>query len=140
MNHILHSGKDTVPPDDRAHFGINAMEKLFDEMITLGAVRSYLVAKVFGGGKILDFTEKYHVGDRNSDFVMDFLKTYKVRVLAQNTGGHFSCKLFFHTDTCEALLKKFDVKSYLKSEKEINRKLSSRVKSVPQKEGRMILF
>lgn len=140
MNHILHSGKDTVSPDDSARYGINAMEMLIDEMIGLGAARSNLVAKVFGGGKILGFPDKYHVGDRNTDFVLNFLKTDKIRVLAQNTGGHFSRKLLFHTDTCEALMKKFNVKSYLESEKEINKKLSSKIKSIPQKEGRMILF
>jgi chemotaxis protein CheD len=106
MNHILHSGEGTVTADDSARYGINAMEILINEMAGLGAVRSRLVAKIFGGGNILDLPEKYQVGVRNTDFVINFLKTDKIRVLAQNTGGHFSRKLLFHTDTCEALMKK----------------------------------
>lgn len=140
MNHILHSGKDMVSPDDSARFGINAMEMLINEMTGLGALRSRLVAKIFGGGNILGLPEKYQVGTRNTDFVINFLRTDKIRVLAQNTGGHFSRRLLFHTDTCEAFMKKLNINNYLESEIKIDKKLSSRVKSIPQKAGDITLF
>ena len=51
MNHILYSGEVRSSYDYNARYGINAMELLINEMVGLGAVRSRLIAKVFGGGK-----------------------------------------------------------------------------------------
>jgi chemotaxis protein CheD len=65
MNHILHTGESLFSSDDSARFGINAMELLINEMVGLGAIRSRLVAKVFGGGNILGLSPEYQQGIKN---------------------------------------------------------------------------
>ncbi len=89
--------------NDSARFGINAMEQLINELVSFGAERKRLVAKVFGGGNILGLPKDQQQGSKNVSFVLEFLKTDSIKVAGRSTGGRFSRKLFFHTDTCEAL-------------------------------------
>ncbi len=139
MNHILYSGEGLDSFDDSARFGINAMEQLINELVSFGAVRKRLIAKVFGGGNILGLSKDRQQGLKNVEFVLAFLKMDKIKVTGQNTGGRFSRKLFFHTDTCEVLLKKtcstMDV-DFSKNEKSSY----ARVKSISDKAGEITLF
>ena len=96
MNHILHSGESLGSIDDSGRYGVNAMELLINEMISLGAMRNRLVAKVFGGGNILGLSNKHQQGHRNVDFVLNFLKVDEIQIVSQNTGGRFSRKISAH--------------------------------------------
>ncbi len=139
MNHILHTGKGLDSLSDSARFGINAMEKLINELVSFGSVRKRLVAKVFGGGNMLGFSKEKQQGSRNVAFVLEFLKTDGIRVAGQSTGGRFSRKLFFHTDTSEVLLKKTGAKVDIESAKR-EKQSFARVKSISDKAGEITLF
>lgn len=140
MNHILYSGEGKVPYDDNARYGINAMELLINEMVGLGAVRSRLIAKVFGGGNMFNFDQKNQQGIRNTDFVINFLGTDGIRLVAQDTGGRFSRRLIFHTDTGRTLLKR------TKANINVNKKgkgfidTTKKIKTIPKKPGDVTLF
>ena len=57
MNHFMLPGKARSPEDVAsvsARLGVYAMELLINQVVKLGAARPKLVAKVFGGGKVLD--------------------------------------------------------------------------------------
>lgn len=110
MNHILLPGDaDFKRFNDSARYGINAMELLINRMLTIGAARHRLRAKVFGGGHIL-FTpgeeDLFNPGRDNARFVFDFLETEKIPVDGYNVGGSFGRKVYLNTSTGDVFLKK----------------------------------
>ncbi|RCK79095.1 MAG: Chemotaxis protein CheD [Candidatus Ozemobacter sibiricus] len=108
MNHILLPGQaDLQMFNESARYGINAMEVLINEMTKLGALRSRLQAKVFGGGHVLATvsTEK-SPGLRNVEFVLEYLRLEGIPIKGQDTGGSWTRVIQFHTDTFEVFVKK----------------------------------
>ena len=78
-----------------ARYGSYAMEVLINELLKAGARRSGLEAKVFGGGAVLRSFTDSHVGQRNSQFVLDYLRAEHIPVLAQDLGDTCPRKIFF---------------------------------------------
>ncbi|MFL5540882.1 MAG: chemoreceptor glutamine deamidase CheD [Longimicrobiaceae bacterium] len=87
MNHFMLPG-DNAHPDSpwgaSARFGVYAMEVLINQMVHLGADRRRLVAKVFGGARLLAGFDRLDVGAKNSEFVLEFLRVEGIRVLAKD--------------------------------------------------------
>ncbi|MDE2605608.1 MAG: chemoreceptor glutamine deamidase CheD [Burkholderiales bacterium] len=87
MNHFMLPG-DTASPGSpwaaSARLGVYAMEVVINEMLRLGADRRRLVAKVFGGARLLAGFDRLDVGAKNSEFVLEFLRVEGIRVLAQD--------------------------------------------------------
>lgn len=108
MNHILLPGQpDFAVFNDSARYGVNAMEVLINEMTKLGAMRSRLVAKVFGGGQMLSATSPgKRPGMKNVEFVFEYLQMENIRVAGQDVGGPWARILKFHTDTFGVFVKK----------------------------------
>ncbi len=105
MNHFLlpHAPQATV--DDPARFGVHAMDLLIGEMLKVGAERSRLLAKVFGGAHVLDTVEgEDSVPARNVSFVLEFLRNDGLRVTAEDLGGYLPRRVQFRTDTGQALV------------------------------------
>jgi chemotaxis protein CheD len=87
MNHFMlpESGQDRSNPlGESARYGVYAMEILINQLLKMGAKRSNLEAKVFGGASVLRGFTVNNVGERNAEFVMQFLKTEMIPVLAQD--------------------------------------------------------
>jgi chemotaxis protein CheD len=87
MNHFMlpHSGQDRNNPlGESARYGTYAMEILINQLLKMGAKRGNLEAKVFGGASVLRGFTVNNVGERNAEFVMKFLKTENIPVLAQD--------------------------------------------------------
>jgi len=87
MNHFMlpDSGQDRSNPlGESARYGVYAMEILINQLLKMGARRSNLEAKVFGGASVLRGFTVNNVGERNAEFVMQFLKTEKIPVIAQD--------------------------------------------------------
>ena len=87
MNHFMlpHSGQDRNNPlGASARYGAYAMEILINQLLKMGAKRSNFEAKVFGGASVLRGFTVNNVGERNAEFVTQFLKTEKIPVVAQD--------------------------------------------------------
>ncbi|MEM8554065.1 MAG: chemotaxis protein CheD [Pseudomonadota bacterium] len=84
MNHIL-LPEDTGGAASGASFGVNAMELLINAVTKSGGNRGHLVAKVFGGGKMVKGLS--NIGERNREFVMNFLADEGIRCVSESTGG-----------------------------------------------------
>ena len=98
MNHFMlpEGGGDAGSPlNASARYGTYAMEILINQLLKLGARRSNLEAKVFGGGNVLDGLTVANVGQRNADFVLKFLQIEKIRVVAQDLVDVFPRKVYF---------------------------------------------
>ena len=111
MNHFMlprDNGSVASPVPKSARFGVYAMELLINDMLKLGAERRRLVAKVFGGGRVLQGFDSLDVGARNCEFVLEFLETESIPVLAQDLMDRFPRKVYFAPDTGKVLLKRLD--------------------------------
>jgi chemotaxis protein CheD len=108
MNHILLPEKPDIKVFDAStRYGINAMELLINRIMILGGRRPNIVAKVFGGSRLFpSISKEKGTGRKNTQFVLDFLRTEKIKVISKNTGGHDTRRIYFHTDTGEVFLKR----------------------------------
>lgn len=109
MNHFMlpESGTDTsVPVNSSARYGTFAMEILINQLLKLGARRSNLEAKVFGGGNVLGGLTITNVGQRNADFALEFLATEQIRVVAQDLADIYPRKVYFFPRSSRVLVKK----------------------------------
>ena len=109
MNHFMlpEGGGDAGSPlNASARYGTYAMEILINQLLKLGARRSNLEAKVFGGGNVLDGLTVANVGQRNADFVLKFLQLEKIRVVAQDLVDVFPRKVYFFPKNNKVMVKK----------------------------------
>ena len=89
MNHFMLPGEAGRPSEAdpiglSGRYGVFAMEQLINELIKRGARKGNLEAKLFGGGAVLKNFTAINVGERNAEFVLDFLRTEGIRVASQD--------------------------------------------------------
>jgi chemotaxis protein CheD len=77
-------------------------------MLKLGADRRRLVAKVFGGGRVLRGFASLDVGAANCEFVLGFLATETIPVVGSDLLDNCARKLHFCPASGKVLLKKLD--------------------------------
>jgi chemotaxis protein CheD len=106
MNHFMLADGDSEDQVASARYGTYAMEVLINHLMKLGARRSNLEAKVFGGGRVMATLSSSQVGDRNSSFVLKFLKTEGIPVKAQDLLDVHPRKVYFFPFTGRVLVKK----------------------------------
>lgn len=109
MNHFMlpdGGGDQDSPMSSSARYGTFAMEILINQLLKLGARRANLEAKVFGGGNVLDGLTIANVGQRNADFVLKFLATEKIRVIAQDLVDIYPRKVYFFPKDSKVMVKK----------------------------------
>ncbi len=108
MNHFMlpDSGDVNNPVSASMRYGSFAMEILINDLLKAGARRENLEAKVFGGGAVLRGFTAMNVGERNAAFVMNFLKTERIPVLAEDLNDIYPRKVYFFPKTGRVLVKK----------------------------------
>jgi len=80
MNHFMLPEGDA----DSGRYGSYAMELLINQLLKRGASRSTLEAKVFGGGAVIASMTSINVGERNTQFVLDYLRTERIPVVSKD--------------------------------------------------------
>lgn len=107
MNHFMlpdDGGRDTVGAS--ARYGTYAMEVLINHLLKMGARRNRLEAKVFGGGAVLASLASSNVGTKNAEFVLEYLKTEKIPVVAKDLLDSYPRKVYYFPKTGKVLVKK----------------------------------
>jgi chemotaxis protein CheD len=102
MNHFM-------LPDgagDNGRYGAFAMERLINELLKLGATRATLEAKVFGGGQVIAGMDSLNVGERNTRFVLDFLRTERIPVVSKDVLDIYPRKVCFVPNSGKAMVKR----------------------------------
>jgi chemotaxis protein CheD len=102
MNHFM-------LPDgagDNGRYGAFAMERLISELLELGATRGTLEAKVFGGGQVMAGMDSLQVGERNTRFVLDYLRTERIPVVGKDVLDVYPRKLCFLPHSGKAMVKR----------------------------------
>ena len=106
MNHFMlpeRGGTPDSPLSPSARYGAYAMEVLINQLIKLGARRNTLEAKVFGAGKVL--AGMGDIGQRNAQFVREYLKLEKIALLAEDLGDVHPRKVYFFPHSGRVLVK-----------------------------------
>jgi chemotaxis protein CheD len=109
MNHfMLPDGASEAdgPVSLSARYGTYAMEVLINHLLKSGARRENLEAKVFGGGNVLRGFTALHVGQRNAEFVRQYLRAEGIRMVAEDLNGDYPRKVYFFPRTGRVLVKK----------------------------------
>jgi len=85
MNHFMLPDLESGGvASESARYGDYAMEVLINELLKRGARRERLEAKVFGGGNVLPSFSASRVGERNAQFVLEYLKLEGIAAVAQD--------------------------------------------------------
>ena len=104
MNHFMLPEGTGVA--DSGRYGSYAMELLINEMIKRGATRANMEAKVFGGGAIISGMNTINIGERNTAFVMEYLRTERITVVSKDVLGVYPRKVCFLPSSGKAMVKR----------------------------------
>lgn len=103
MNHfMLPEGGD----DTSGRYGSYAMELLINEMMKLGARRESMQAKVFGGGQVMHTFTTMNVGERNTQFVLDYLQTERIAIVSKDVLDIHPRKVCYFPASGKAMVKR----------------------------------
>jgi chemotaxis protein CheD len=91
---------------DSGRYGSYAMELLINEMMKRGANRMTMEAKVFGGGQVVSGMTTMNVGERNTNFVLDYLKTERIPVVSKDVLDIYPRKVCFLPGSGKAMVKR----------------------------------
>nr|WP_319400358.1 chemotaxis protein CheD [uncultured Carboxylicivirga sp.] len=113
MNHYMlpnWNGNDLASPK----YGNIAIDKLIERMFYYGSNRKDLVAKIFGGGELLEAGtgNSMLIGERNIRVARLMLEERNIPIVASSTGGKRGRKILFFNDTGEVRHKFLEKKVY----------------------------
>lgn len=91
---------------DANRYGNFAMENLINALLKLGAQRSRLEFKVFGGGRIME--KGANIGWNNIGFTFDYIYTEGFAVKSQDIGDIYPRKIVFYPTTGRVRVRKLD--------------------------------
>lgn len=104
MNHFMLPEGDSS--DTSGRYGSFAMEVLINEMIKLGARRETMQAKIFGGGQVMASFTTMNVGERNTDFVVQYLQTERIPIVSEDVLDIYPRKVVYFPVTGKAMVKR----------------------------------
>ena len=104
MNHFLLP--DGGGGADSGRYGSFAMDLLIGEMVKRGATRATMEAKVFGGGAVINGMNTINVGERNTSFVLDYLRTERISVVSKDVLDVYPRKVCFLPHSGKAMVKR----------------------------------
>ncbi|WNF35854.1 hypothetical protein RJD24_15550 [Bacillaceae bacterium IKA-2] len=146
MNHFMLPAaikRDEFIISEDARYGMYAMEKMINDMMKLGARKSGLQAKVFGGGEVLG-TNINNVSKSNIEFAMRYLKMEEIPIISYDVSGKFGRKLFFVPETFDVFVKKIGQATKLaeavRAEENYLEKIKRRKAEKAQSDANLTLF
>ena len=102
MNHfLLPFGRETGS-ERPLRYGLFAMESLINDLMKIGARKSRLEAKIFGGARIS--ADLRDIGQANAVFAKEFLATEGIACVAESLGGTQARRVTFRATTGQARL------------------------------------
>jgi chemotaxis protein CheD len=104
MNHFLLP--DGAGAADSGRYGSYAMDLLIGELVKRGATRASMEAKVFGGGAVISGMNTINVGERNTSFVLDYLRTERITVVSKDVLDIYPRKVCFLPHSGKAMVKR----------------------------------
>ncbi|GAB6853221.1 chemotaxis protein CheD [Asaia astilbis] len=100
MNHFLLPNGEGCDNNTALRFGVNAMEKLINGILSSGGRRDRLLCKAFGGAAIIPSLG--HIGQENSAFATRYLADERITCVAHSLGGTQARRIRFWPTTGRA--------------------------------------
>mmetsp|Transcript_1081 Transcript_1081/g.1668 ORF Transcript_1081/g.1668 Transcript_1081/m.1668 type:complete len:157 (-) Transcript_1081:424-894(-) len=91
---------------DSGRYGSFAMELLINEMMKRGANKGRMEAKIFGGGAVISGMNSLNVGERNTNFVIDYLKLERIPIVSKDVMDVYPRKVCFLPASGKAMVKR----------------------------------
>lgn len=83
-------------------YGNIAIEKLLEKMYSFGSAKHNIIAKVFGGGEVIEAkSPQFHIGERNINLALEVLAEQKIPIISSSVGGKNGRKIIYFTHTGE---------------------------------------
>lgn len=105
MNHYLlplWNGNGLQSPK----FGNISIPKMIESMVSKGSLIQNVEAKIFGGANInITTNEEMMIGKRNVMTAKEILAEYKIRIVAEDTGGNQGRRIMMRSDIGKIYLK-----------------------------------
>lgn len=105
MNHYLlplWNGNGLQTPK----FGNVSIPRMIQTMLDVGCKQSNMEAKLFGGASInISSSGDFMIGKRNVLTAKEILAEYKIKVVAEDTGGDLGRRIMMRSDTGKVMLK-----------------------------------
>lgn len=111
MNHFM-----LPEPSEHSHgwggdnlntrYGSWAMEALINEILKRGGRRGTLEVKLFGGGQIIE--NMTDIGERNINFVKEYMEAEGLKIVAEDLGGLRPRKVLYFPDTGAVKVKRLN--------------------------------
>lgn len=107
MNHFMLPGDTGVQGllSNSGRYGVHAMDLLINGLMRHGGQRRHFEAKVFGGGSVLKNLSA-DVGQRNADFVLAYLESEGIPLVAQDLLDVHPRKVYFFPGSGRVLVRK----------------------------------
>ena len=93
MNHFLLPDTEEGDRSASLRYGANSMELLVNGLLSIGAKRERLEAKLFGGGRMADGLTD--IGEKNTEFAELYLKRERIPLLGGSTRGREARRIQF---------------------------------------------
>lgn len=112
MNHFMlpiGKGGDQskfIKNSEEGRYGNFAMEILINELLKTGCKRRNLEVKIFGGGKVLASMSSIDIGQKNIQFVKDYIYDEGLRLVAEDVGDVHPRKVLYFPETGKVKMKK----------------------------------
>ncbi|MBS0290209.1 MAG: chemoreceptor glutamine deamidase CheD [Proteobacteria bacterium] len=143
MNHFMLPSKGSlhqklIVNSDDARYGNWAMEFLINQILNAGGRRRLLEVKIFGGANVFQSLSS-NIGDRNIQFIEEYLENERLAIKAKDLGGFAARIIVYFPKTGKVQLKYLDEpKKYEIVEKE--RKYLKQIDKTLSDDGNIELF
>jgi two-component system chemotaxis response regulator CheB len=116
LNHYLLPRPTTASGADSLRYGSVSLPAMIEEMVSNGASRGRLQARIYGGARVLDqLNLGESIGRQNIDFAVDFLRAGKIQVLESELGGQSGRKIILNTSDFSVVHQLMSEKSQVSS-------------------------
>ncbi len=93
-----------------AKFADTGIDELIRQMLSIGAARNRLIAKIAGGAQMFNFSKEpkddlMRVGEKNVEATKKKLKDLNIKIMAQDTGLNYGRTIIFKSETGELVIK-----------------------------------
>ena len=86
--------------DNKRRYADTGIMELIQTMNLQGASTARMTAKIAGGAQMFSVSSlMFNIGERNVEAVKKVLASYRIRIVAEETGLNFGRTVFFHGDT-----------------------------------------
>ncbi len=115
MNHFMLPGRITtrdIFSDTQAKYGITAINKLLSVMVENGSRKEHIIAKIFGGGHVLESIHgSSSISDDNVRLAKLMMEMEDIPIVESDVGNDFTRKVLLDVKSGKVYLKKSTRKS-----------------------------